>query len=745
MDSDSRDELTARLRATFLAELEDLLRDAEQHLTRLNATPADGDALSALFRVMHTLKGAGRAAGYPFIETLCHQLESLLADARDSGQPLGPAELATLSAGLDALTTASTRIHEGRAPDAPAHEAHSTPVVEESPEEGLAPTLTATAPIEEVPAQQVPTSVAAPAAQEPSTSTSSSVRIDPTRLDSLLAASTRLLVLGGRIRGQTRAVDDVSDLALAATATWRKVRREVIADLEALSPRLSTLFQDLESSLRSLSVTGARAVTDSRAINASLHSITDEIGVGVRSLRLRPFSDITEGLPRTMRALAAERSKEVDVEITGEHVEADRSLLDEIKGALLHLVRNAIDHGIEAPHVREAAGKPREAVVKIDARVVGDRLVVTVSDDGAGINVDAVRRELARRGLPIPRDDRELGRAIFRSGVSTREGVDAISGRGVGLDAVRDAMRRSRGIVDVAWTRGKGTTFRLDAPVTLATLRALLVSSGSTIVAIPTVYAERLIRVRVQDLPVADGRVVVPTGEAPAPIVQLGRLIRSNTTEQPETDGPISAVLVAVGDRRVVLAVDELLGEQELVVQPIRAGRAGSSALVSAAAILSSGKVAVVANVPGLVAQAGGDMVATEVDRTPSHEKGGRRARILVVDDSITTRTLEQSVLEAAGYEVYTGVDGADGWRLVQERSPDLVVADVEMPRMDGFTLCETIRKSPRFKELPVVLITALETPEHRARGLEAGADAYLGKSSFDQETLIETVRQLLR
>jgi two-component system chemotaxis sensor kinase CheA len=226
--------------------------------------------------------------------------------------------------------------------------------------------------------------------------------------------------------------------------------------------------------------------------------------------------------------------------------------------------------------------------------------------------------------------------------------------------------------------------------------------------------------------------------------VQLGRLVRAAAAEQPDTDAPISAVMVSVGDRRVALAVDDLLGEQELVVQPIRAGRAGASTLVSAAAILSSGKVAIVANVPGLVAAAGSAMAAVDMGQRTSRSARTRRARILVVDDSITTRTLEQSVLEAAGYEVYTGVDGADGWRLVQERSPDLVVSDVEMPRMDGFTLCQTIRKSDRFKDLPVILITALETAEDRARGLEAGASAYVGKSSFDQENLIETVRQLL-
>jgi two-component system chemotaxis sensor kinase CheA len=355
--------------------------------------------------------------------------------------------------------------------------------------------------------------------------------------------------------------------------------------------------------------------------------------------------------------------------------------------------------------------------------------------------VAAIRAQLERRGLSVPGDERELARTLFEGGLSTRGEVTAISGRGVGLDIVRAAVERIRGSVAVVWTAGRGTTFTLECPPTLATIRALLVALGPQILAVPTTHVERLLRVRPEEIKHAEGRDVIATPEAPVPLVALARLLPP-LVERPVA-GPLAVILLRAGARRLAVVVDELVAEQEVVLRPV--GR-GDHPLpnISGAAILGTGRVALVLNPATIIGAGLGLGAGPGLTGAETKPAGPAKRRILVVDDSITTRTLEQSILEAAGYEVRTAVDGADGWKVLQEHGCDLVVADIEMPRMDGFALCEAIRASKRFKEMPVVVVTALETPEQRARGLEVGADAYIGKSSFDQQNLLDTISQLL-
>jgi two-component system chemotaxis sensor kinase CheA len=458
---------------------------------------------------------------------------------------------------------------------------------------------------------------------------------------------------------------------------------------------------------------------------------------------MRPFADAVADLPRVIRDIAAATGTQVTLEISGENVQADRAVLAQLRDALIHLVRNAVDHGIGTPEQRRAGGKSEQGTIRVNASLIGDRIVVTVRDDGAGLNIAAMRRQLAARGDTVPPDDRAVARLLFLGGLSTRETATSISGRGVGLDAVRAVAERIRGSVDVDWTPGGGTTFTIEAPLTLATVRAVLARIGSTRVAIPSAFVERLVRIDSDALRSVEGRMAIETTGAPAAVASLAAILGPPIVDRPP-DGPWSLVMLRVGERRVALRVDELLEEIEVVVRPVRAHGRSAVPHVSGAAMLANGAVALVLNVTAVVATALGLPAEMAAVATPRAKTAVKRRRVLVVDDSITTRTLESSVLEAAGYDVTTAVDGADGWRLLQERGADLVVSDVEMPRMDGLQLCEAIRASSRFKALPVILVTALETPEHRARGLEIGADAYLGKSSFEQEALLTTVRDLL-
>lgn len=731
----NNDQLAVRLLATFVAELEEQVRAMNADLLELEAKPDDAGRLKSLFRVAHTLKGAARAAGVAPVEQACHALETLLAQVREGKLTLGPEEFTLLFSAADALTDAGQRLKAGED-------------LRGSSLTALGDRLSRELGQRQRPAPGAPLQSAPPSRElrtEPIRRERGDgrVRVEAEKLDALLAATGQLLVVGSRVAGRPAQLAELHDMAACSATEWSRTSRRLRLALER-SGAASSLVQAVngtEENLRRLLHDAGRLAAGAADDARALTQATDEVAGRARRLRLRPFAEACEALPRVVRDLATTAGKEIEIAVLGGEVEVDSSVLDCLREALLHLVRNAADHGIEPPAERERAGKPRRGTVTLAAALRGDRLSVTVADDGVGLDVPAIRTHVERRGVPVPRDERELVRTLFESGFSTRAEATAISGRGVGLDVVRAAVARVRGSVDVTWGRGRGTTFTLECPPTLATIRAVLVAVGSQVLAVPTTHVERLLRVRPEDIKHVEGRDVIVTPDFPVPLVSLARLLPP-LVERPVADF-LAVVLLRSGERRLAVAVDELLVEQEVVLRPLGRGDY-SLPHISGAAILGAGRVALVLD-PGTVVGTGLGLDAGPGLRVAQgkQERPGRR-RILVVDDSITTRTLEQSILEAAGYDVRTAVDGADGWKVLQEHGCDLVVADVEMPRMDGFALCEAIRGSKRFKALPVVLVTALETLEHRARGLEIGADAYIGKSSFDQQSLLDTVGQLL-
>ena len=557
-----------------------------------------------------------------------------------------------------------------------------------------------------------------------------------------MTASSQLVVSRSRLRSRSQQADELREFVVRWAADWRQVGPAVRRSLQRhdMGGDFLPMLDGFEKNLRRL-IHRAETVANGVASDAEqFGTMIGRLFDRVQEVRMRPFADACAPLSRIVRDVSTACGKEATLVVVGGDVEADRAVLDILREALLHLVRNAVDHGIESPAERVKHGKPAAGTVTVAASLRGDQLIVTVTDDGAGIDLDTVRAAMRSRGLSVPTEDAEVLRALFIGGLSTRTGVTAISGRGVGLDAVEAAVHRVGGAVHVTTDKGHGTTFTLECPLTLATIRALLVSAGGQIFAIPTTYVVQLRRARPDEIKRAEGRDVLLTEESPLPIVPLTRLLGPPFAEQPVT-GAVPLLILRANEGDLALAVDQLLNEEEIVVHPI--DRVGDSITVlSGAAVLGTGEVAFVVNVPGALPLAlgltGGQRLTADATETDN------RKRVLVVDDSITTRTLEQSTVEAAGYDVITAVDGGEAWRLLQDQHVDLIVSDVEMPRMDGIALCEAVRASKVHHQVPVILVTALENPAHRMRGLEAGANAYIGKSSFDQVTLIDTIRQLI-
>ena len=353
----------------------------------------------------------------------------------------------------------------------------------------------------------------------------------------------------------------------------------------------------------------------------------------------------------------------------------------------------------------------------------------------------ALREQVRRKGLPESSDDRELARVIFQPGFSTARIITDVSGRGVGLDVVKSRVESLRGSVDLTSQLGHGTSFTLAVPLTLTTLQVLLLTAGGQTFAMASSHIRRLVRVRRADIRTVQGREVLLLGHAPLPVASLADALQLPPSAVASNDY-VPGLLVAVSDRQVVLLVDEVLSEQEVVIKNLGA-RIRRVRNVSGATLLPSGRIALLLNAANVVRAANGRGASTLMAASAGITAQARR-RLLVAEDSVTTRALMKSILEAAGFDVTVAPDGQAAWQLLQERGTDLLVSDVDMPRLDGFDLTATVRASSKFAKLPVILVTARETDADKTRGISVGADAYLVKSAFDQRHLLETISQLL-
>jgi two-component system, chemotaxis family, sensor kinase CheA len=454
-----------------------------------------------------------------------------------------------------------------------------------------------------------------------------------------------------------------------------------------------------------------------------------------------PFGDACLGLDRTARDVARGAGKDVELVVAGADVLLDRAVAEALRGPLVHLVRNAADHGLEAPAERAAAGKPERGQVTISAVLRGGEVEVTVADDGRGLDLGAIGARARAEGLPEDADPRTLARLVFLPGFTTAGEVTDVSGRGVGLDEVRAGVEALQGSVDVETTPGRGTRFVLLVPLTLVALRALLVRAGGETLAIPATHVRRVLAVHPEDVRAIGGRDTITLDGTAVPVAVLAEVIGLPTPPPTARAASVPVLVVAAAGRLVALAVEALLVEREVQIRSLGA-RVRRAPHVAGAAILPDGEVSLILHVPAVIATALGRAGATALHR--ALEAPRRRHRVLLVDDSPTTRTLERSILEGAGYLVATAADGEEAWGILEREGADALVADVEMPRLDGFALTAAVRGSPRHAGLPVVLVTARDADADRARGLAAGASAYLVKSTFDQRSLLETLQQLL-
>jgi two-component system chemotaxis sensor kinase CheA len=698
-----------RLRTLFVQEAEQRLGRLGQLVLELEQSDVgeSADVIAEIFREVHTLKGSAAVVGFEDIGRYAHGVEEKLGLLRSGSVPLTRAIIDAMLVAVDRLGSMIWESVGGQDVDA---DANSTALA--CLDAAFAPTSAPTVPSAPIVGTVAPLSLDASivSAVEPIPDIAGGVTSAPPRARSNARART------------------VSDTVMVPVERLDELVR-MVGEAAAAHLRVGLVFTER------LGVEAAN-LTEFSELSRLLNGLQE------RTMRTRmvPVSTITDSLQRAVRDAARSVGKDVRWEVRGEDTELDRGVLNQLADSLLHLVRNAVDHGIETPDQRAAAGKPAQAVVRLHAMQLGSEVIIAVTDDGGGVDLQRVRAHAVRTGIATDEmNDEDTLQLIFGFGFSTAKFVSDISGRGVGLDAVRSSVEAARGRVEVRSTPGVGSEFRVVVPITLAVLRCLLIDTAGQRFALPLHRVALVQSDATTTLLHAEGRQTLRLDGQSVPVSDLAEVLGVPSTRV----GPGTYVIVNGTAGRRAFVVDGLVGQRDVVVKGLGA-LVPRLEVVAGASIEPDGSILIVLDPPGLIERSrrGTRRSIDEVDVVETQRR--RSGRLLVVDDALTVRELQRSILERAGFDVTVAADGIEALVHLDGEPFDLVLTDVEMPGMNGFELTEHIRAHPSLGNVAVLILTSLANDTDRRRGMEAGADGYIVKSDFDERSLLAAVDRLV-
>lgn len=731
------------------------------------------EGLESLMRAAHSLKGAARIVNLSAAVRLAHAMEDCFVAAQRGQLELLQPQIDVLLRGVDLLISLAKHDetnpagwedqHAGQINDFLAAVAGFMPGLPGAKSRPIKRDPLPTAAPADLPRTPAPTAESyskspvdvPPTANVATANEASPADVPADRVLRLTADNlNRLLGLAGESLVESRWLRPFSD----SMQRLRRMQADLERTLEGLRlsldgenlsegsrARVNELFQQASENRQYLT----ERLQELDSYDRRAAHLSNRLYLEVLRTRMRPFGDGTQRFPRMVRDLARSLGKQVRLEIMGEETHVDRDILDRLETPLAHLLRNAVDHGCETPEERQRAGKHAEGIIRLEARHSAGMLQVMVSDDGAGLDPERVRRAVTARRLTASTvaerlNENELLQFLFLPGFTVKDTVTEISGRGVGLDIVQNMVRSVRGSVRVTSQPGRGMSFQLQLPLTLSVLRTLLVDVGGEPYAFPLAQIGRTLRLPPGKVETLEGRHHFTLGERQVGLLAAHQVFDTGKPQPYGAELPI----VVLGDRHSTygVMVDRFLGERELVVQPLDP-RLGKVKDISAAALMEDGSPVLIVDVDDMVRSIEKLIVSGTLAGVPGGalDPGVRKPkRILAVDDSLTVRELERKLLENRGYQADVAVDGMDGWNAVRTGVYDLVITDVDMPRMDGIELASLIKRDPQLKSLPVMIVSYKDREEDRMRGLEAGADYYLAKGSFQDETLLQAVRDLI-
>ena len=751
----------ASLLELFSLEAEAQTQVLSSGLLALERNPTQADYLESCMRAAHSLKGAARIVGIDSGVSVAHVMEDCLVSAQEGRLLLRPEHIDALLQGTDLLMRIATPANAPQAPDIEAYVALMGLLLDPSAAPTVAPPPMAElqmqapppapAPIE-TPAQviETPLETSDPAPRKNKRTTEGGervLRVTAERLNSLLDLSSKSLVETQRLKPH-----------LATMQRLKRMQNNGLRALESLNVHLKEHALSLEA--QEALEDARRLLAESQQLLAEKNAELDEFAWQASqraqvlydtalACRMRPFADVLTGQVRMVRDLGRSLDKQVRLEIEGEKTQVDRDVLEKLEAPLTHLLRNAVDHGIETPEQRLLKGKSEEGLIRLRASHQAGLLVLELSDDGNGVDLEKVRRSIVERQLSPPEtaaqlSEEELLTFLFLPGFSLRDTVTEVSGRGVGLDAVQHMVRQLRGAVVLEQTAGEGSRFHLEVPLTLSVVRSLVVEVGEEAYAFPLAHIERMCDLEPQDIVQIEGRQHFWHEGRHVGLVAASQLL--NRPASQSSGETLKVVVIRERDAIYGVAVERFVGERTLVVLPLDE-RLGKVQDISAGALLDDGSVVLIVDVEDMLRSVDKLLNTGRLERIARHGNQAAevaRKRILVVDDSLTVRELQRKLLLNRGYDVAVAVDGMDGWNALRSEDFDLLITDIDMPRMDGIELVTLLRRDNRLQSLPVMVVSYKDREEDRRRGLDAGADYYLAKASFHDDALLDAVVELI-
>jgi two-component system chemotaxis sensor kinase CheA len=764
--------------AIFKAETEEHLTKLDNGLVALEKQPDNVELASGMNREVHTLKGAARVFGFYEIQDIAHRIEDIFEEVAGKRAVFTSSMAERIFKGLDAIRTILQKIVQEKKIDAEvdvdaldicreleecisaAQAVRTRKKRERQPkgEKEAGETQVKREP-EKTDAQKEqearkasgkavdPMSEAVP--PHPFGPAEEYIRVPMSRVDNLLYLVGEVVINKMKASAMTTQAKKLSKLS-------REVQKSMLSLGEAIKKRpssqngeVSRWLSQSEAQMQRLREQTLQLYDQVSTEALHLDPVIDQLQAKIKEIKMLPLSTIFEGFPRMIRDIASQQGKQVNLVISGEENELDKKVMEGIKTSLIHILRNCVDHGIEEPEARVALGKPRDGTIRISASHEGDNVVITVEDDGRGLDIAQIKQTALKKRLALPHDlegmsPKEVMNIVFMNGYSTSPIVTDVSGRGMGLDIVRRDIANLKGRVILDAEKNRGTKFTLVLPLTIAIIQVLLVKLQNMLFALPMFSVTESVKVSTDDVSLTGGRMAIQFREHIVPLVRLNEVLAlpRAANEEEKTKENLLVVMTSSLDSRVGFIVDEIAGEGEAFIKSL-GKHLGKVKNVSGAIIMPTGEVVVVLDIA--------DLVANSALRLP-HLTGKRSVvgtkhkekRILVVEDAFSTRELEKSILETHGYLVDTAVDGLDALDRMVDNQYDLIVSDVEMPRMDGFELCRTLKNNDGYKDIPVVMVTALQKEEDKRRGIEVGAAAYLVKSAFEQTNLLDTIERLV-
>ncbi len=700
--------------ARFKAETQEHVQKINDSLLQLEKRPDDRSLLEILMREAHTIKGSSAMIGYKRIADIAHAMEDGLDRALEGKVKLEKAHFDTLFKCADAipLLIEDTVTLENTGVSSPSvndlckeienvFQVKPPGEAEDHQEEKSKVNQLTEEPIGGTPKPEP--AIAAPFSEE-------SIRVDIRKLDKVMNLSGELII--SKIH-----LDELSKNLSSKAEAHAQIREDCGALIHELSK-----------------------------VNNSIDFITKGLEDEVLGLRMISVGYLFSTFPRAMRDLANEKGKDIQILIKGEETELDKSIIDELKGPMIHVLRNAIDHGIEPPDERVAKGKPRTGLITLTASQRGSQVVIEISDDGMGIDTEKIKREAVKRGFIAEGKaedlaDEQVYSFLFIPGFSTSETVTDVSGRGVGLDVVRKSILKLKGIVEVDSKLGRGSRFILKLPLTLGITESLFIGCGNETFALPIENVAETIRVNQGEIGTVERNEVITLRGQILPLVRLNDIF--NLSQRGIVEKKLFLVVIVQSvEKRIGLLVDQVLGRQEIVRKnltgPLRNVRG-----ISGATIVGDGQVILILDIPRIIENVQG-FIVRKAQSTSKPAPAKKHRAILLAEDTLSTAMLEKNILENAGFSVVTARDGQEAIEKAGQERFDLVITDVLMPRMDGFVLTQRLKKDHLYKDIPIIIVTTREGDADKRRGLEAGADAYILKSEFTPEGLLGTIGRLI-